>query len=144
MTRTSQHRPSRALWAGALALALAAVGCGGHTNVVCVTDLDCQSSLICVADPGFAEARCLKPCEASTRLCDDGSVCLDFAGGRACYPGGAVAFGERCARTIECEAGTVCPASLGRCAQACDGVSAICALMERCIDDEEVGLYCGE
>lgn len=124
-------------------LALALVGCGGSGNGArCATDLDCQTSFVCVADPSLAYARCMRPCAEGVRLCDDGAVCMDLAGGRACYPGGPIAFGEACTVNLDCEAGTVCPSSVGTCAQACDGSSPVCILTERCVADDAVGLYC--
>lgn len=134
---------ARLTLAGFTLIGLAGCG-GGSTNVTCAVDLDCQSSLICVADPAFESPRCLPPCEEGTRLCDDGTVCVAFAGGRACYPGGDVGFGEPCSESLECEGGTVCPASLGRCAQACAEGLHVCTLLERCTEDDAVGGYCEE
>lgn len=134
---------ARALLA-TLGLCFAAMlGCGGSgNNQVCATDLDCQSSFVCVADPALPHARCMRPCEEGTRLCDDGSVCVALAGGRACYPGGDVAFGETCVASLDCEAGTVCPASVGSCVQACDEIARVCLLTERCATGDVVGPFC--
>lgn len=127
----------------ALVLCLALAGCGGSGNgAPCTTDLDCQTSFLCVADPALSASRCMRPCDAAVRLCDDGSVCMDLAGGRACYPGGRIGFGEACTANLDCEAGTVCPASAGTCRQACDGSSPVCILTERCVVDDAVGQYC--
>lgn len=131
-------------WAIVLAGALAVIGCGGANNVACTTDLDCQSTFVCVADPALDGARCMRECAEEDRLCDDGSVCTAFAGGRACFPGGSVGVGEACTANLACEAGTVCVPSLRRCLQACDGVSPVCALTEICRDDATVGAYCVE
>lgn len=134
---------SRSVAASALALACVAMGCGGNSNgEVCVSDLDCQSTFVCVADPLIDEARCMRPCDDATRLCADGSVCVDLAGGRACYPGGSIGFGEPCTTSLECEAGTVCPDAIRECTQACNGTSPVCVVTERCVDDATVGAYC--
>lgn len=123
--------------------AIVAVGCSANGNgEVCTTDVDCQTTFVCVADPALATARCMRPCDATTRLCDDGAVCLDLAGGRACYPGGRVGFGEPCTASLDCESGTVCPDAIRECTQACDHVSAVCLVTERCVDDATVGPYC--
>ncbi len=119
------------------------MGCGGSSNgAACATDLDCQTSLLCVADPQLSGARCMRPCEEGTRLCADGSVCLAFAGGHACYPGGMVGFREPCRRSLDCEAGTVCPDGVRSCAQACEDMAQTCLPTERCIPDDAVGAYC--
>ena len=119
-------------------------GCAGSGNgAACLTDLDCQSSFVCVADPRRPRALCMRTCEESVRLCEDGSVCLDLAGGRACYPGGPIGFGEACAESLDCEAGTVCPTSTGRCMQACAATVEVCRDTELCIAGEDVGPFCG-
>jgi hypothetical protein len=130
---------------GLFALGIFALaGCAGSSNgEACLTDLDCQASFVCVADPGLPRARCMRPCAAGVRLCDDGAVCLELAGGRACYPGGAIGFGEACVRSLDCEAGTVCPLSTGRCMQACDGTLPVCRDTELCVPGEDVGPFCG-
>ncbi|MBX7192491.1 MAG: hypothetical protein K1X94_10560 [Sandaracinaceae bacterium] len=130
--------------AGVLAcLAASALGCNGNGNgTPCTTDLDCQSSFVCVADPALPSARCMRLCEAGTRLCADGSVCLDLAGGRACFPGGRVGFGEPCTASLDCEAGTVCPDAVRSCQQACGPSLMVCAATQPCVDDATVGPYC--
>jgi hypothetical protein len=136
------RRAPRVLFASSLLFA-SVFGCGGSGNgAPCTTDLDCQSSFACIADPALAGARCMRACEAGVRICDDGAVCLDFAGGRACYPGGRIGFGETCSASLDCEAGTVCPASQRECMQACDGTSPVCVLTERCVTGDAVGPYC--
>jgi hypothetical protein len=135
---------SRCCVALAGVLAVIALGCGGNgSGGVCTTDLDCQTTLVCVADPALDVARCMRPCDEATRLCDDGLVCTPLAGGRACYPGGRIGFGEPCTANLECESGTVCPAAIGRCTQACDHVASVCLVTERCVDDATVGAHCG-
>jgi hypothetical protein len=137
-------RPLRLAVAGALASLAFVGGCGGSgVGTPCRTDADCASSLFCVADPGLSEARCMRPCEAEVRLCDDGSVCMDLAGGRACYPGGSLGYTEPCARNLDCEAGTVCPAAVGACSQACAEGLPVCLLTEVCQADDAVGAFCG-
>lgn len=140
--RSPAGRLVRAL--GLVALGGASLaGCAAAANgAACATDVDCQSSLVCVADPALSGPRCMRPCEEGTRLCADGSVCLAFAGGRACYPGGAVGFEEPCLRSLDCESGTVCPDAVRSCAQACDGISPTCLPTERCLPDDAVGAYC--
>jgi hypothetical protein len=138
-------RPLRAVVvAAALALGVGSIGCGGGgVGAPCRVDAECASSLLCVADPGLPEARCMRPCEPAVRLCDDGSVCMDLAGGRACYPGGTVGYMEPCDRNLDCEAGTVCPAAVRACAQACDEGLSVCLITEVCHADDAVGAICG-
>lgn len=126
-----------------LALAALASGCGGvAAGDTCRSDADCQTSLLCVADPALESARCMRPCDDATRLCDDGSVCTDLAGGRACYPGGPVGYGEPCLRNLDCEAGTVCPDAVRACSQACGEGLSVCLLTEECQADAVVGAFC--
>lgn len=84
----------------------------------------------------------MRPCDATTRLCEDGSVCTTFSGGRACYPGGTIGYAEPCTQNLDCEAGTVCPLAVGICSQACAEGLPVCLLTEVCQADDAVGPYC--
>lgn len=120
------------------------LGCGGvGVGAPCVDDLDCQTSLVCIADPALAEASCMRACDDATRICDDGTVCTAFVGGRACYPGGEVGYGEPCQSNLDCESGTVCPDEVRACSQACEGALPVCLLTEQCFPNASVGAYCG-
>lgn len=74
----------------------------------------------------------MAPCAAGTRLCADGSVCLDPGAGLYCWFGGGVSIGAGCTSSLDCEPGTVCEA--GACEQACTvGVDAPCDTGQACV-----------
>ena len=109
---------------------------------VCVGDANCEAGFVCIV-AGEDTGRCMQQCTAGTRLCSDGLICMTFGERNACFLGGDVGFREACSSNEACEAGTVCPPGVGVCAQACGGDLVVCQLVESCIQDAEVGGYCG-
>lgn len=107
----------------------------------CVDDTNCNEGFVCIA-AGEDAGRCMRACTEGTRLCGDGLVCMTFGERHACFLGGDVGFGEACTTNLSCEAGTVCPSSVGFCEQACALELNVCQLVESCIEDAEVGGYC--
>ena len=108
----------------------------------CVGDANCETSFVCIA-AGEDTGRCMRTCTAGTRLCDDGLICMAFGARNACFLGGDVGFREECTSNFACEAGTVCPSGVGVCSQACGGELNVCQTVESCIEDADVGGYCG-
>jgi hypothetical protein len=138
------ERPSR-LASTVLTLTFAVVACACAKSGLgdpCTLDADCNTTFVCIA-AGEDGGRCMRACEAGTRLCGDGLVCMTFGAQSACFLGGRVGYGEACTSNFACEAGTVCPTSLGLCAQACDAALDVCQLVEVCTEDAQVGGYCG-
>lgn len=85
----------------------------------------------------------MAPCTDTTRLCTDGAACLLSAGVRVCYLGGNRALGDPCDTDTQCEAGTVCPASIGACVQACSvGDDRPCYTGEVCEGPSELEGVC--
>lgn len=138
------ERPSRlAFTVLTLTLMLGVCGCAkSGLGDACTTDSDCNETFVCIV-AGEDAGRCMRTCEAGTRLCGDGLVCMTFGTQHACFLGGRVGYREACTSSFACEAGTVCPASLGLCTQACGTGLDVCRLVEVCIEDALVGAYCG-
>jgi len=108
----------------------------------CVDDTNCNEGFVCIV-AGVDSGRCMRACEDGVRLCSDGLICMTFGMRNACFLGGNTGFGEACTSNLACEAGTVCPSLVSFCAQACASTLNVCQLVELCIEDAEVGAYCG-
>ena len=100
-------------------LMLAVQGCSDEPSGLggpCSGDGDCSGDLTCLADlPG---GMCTSACDGD---CPDGSVCVDLAGDRTCFPA--------CASSEECRGGYSC--SLGHCDLPC-GTDEECPEYARC------------
>ena len=116
-------------------------GCAspGLVGEACATGDDCDVDLSCFNRPGAATSPvCMADCDmGATRVCSDGSVCLERVGGGpgVCYLGGTGAVGSACDGALDCEQGSVCVNAGGAttCATACtvaDGSR--CAAGETC------------
>lgn len=111
-----------------------AVGPGG----ACTSASECRSELACVAVSADGASRaCMASCAPGTRLCGDGSVCLESpADGLVCWFGGDHPIDDPCTGDLQCEAGTVCAS--GVCRQACStemgaAPNAVCRDTETCV-----------
>ncbi|MFK8003934.1 MAG: hypothetical protein AB8H86_30500 [Polyangiales bacterium] len=105
---------------------LCVFGCEGlETKVAepCLTSEECVEGSLCFDVPG-AVALCMETCEADTRLCEGGEVCIAVASDmeNVCYLGGSVAPGNGCIDSSVCEAGGVCiqEGDVAVCRVACD------------------------
>lgn len=99
---------------------LSLVGCAGGIASRCDEESDCRDNLVCAGAAG--QERCMEPCGASDRLCDDGLVCTmtrttTSAGEYVCFVGGTTPIGSACTESAACESGTVCANEV--CQQAC-------------------------
>lgn len=134
-----------------LLLLLAACGDPGTRDVgdACLTSLECPDESVCFPTAEPEVNRCMSVCDAETRLCEDGTVCLAGASGaeRVCYLGGEREVGESCEDGDECAAGAVCILEDGAavCRRACDTrLGTGCAENQVCAELVAPAGYCAE
>ncbi len=103
----------------------------------CANAFDCVDGAQCFTLPTSPEGqgRCMAECDAETRLCVGGEVCLSAASDpstRVCYLGGRAILGAGCTDTTDCETGAVCvdfgDGSAPICVQACDMRAPVCPM----------------
>ena len=141
---------TRASWLLFLILPLA-LACGdevepGSLGTPCTNTFDCLGDLVCFGTQSRGP-ECMTPCDAETRICESGDVCLaDTNGVRVCYAGGETDPGGFCSNSGDCSSGHVCVDSgVGdpQCLQACDTRASLCTEGNTCtVLDEEPAGYC--
>jgi hypothetical protein len=111
---------------------LSVLACEGiETGVAepCLTSEECAEGSLCFDVP-VGVALCMETCEVDARLCEGGEVCTPVASDplNVCYLGGAVAAGNGCVDSSECEVGSVCiqEGDVAVCRFACDTRNPAC------------------
>ena len=92
---------------------------------------------------------CLGTCAAEQALCDGGEACVPPTaadGDWVCLPGGNVAIGGACNRSVDCDLGGVCvtDATITVCRRACDPRAPICAAGTQCSAWSDTRGYCAQ
>lgn len=131
---------------------LGVLGCGnngpGPAGDPCLTSVECQTGTVCFPT-AMRGNECMTVCDpTTTRLCEDGSVCMANVGEAVCYTGGELALGSVCVSNDGCAPGAVCiqlvDGAEAQCRRACDRRTAAgCALGEVCtLVGEEPAGFC--
>lgn len=108
----------------ALLFAASAMGCGPSiTGRACDASDPCPTHFACVpAHDGVT--RCMRECDLSETVCQDGTVCLPLGGstGFACYLGGNTPVGGTCTSDLDCTRDALCvhAGSLAQCFIGCN------------------------
>lgn len=158
--------PVYSLWIGfAFVIGMASTGCGGSGAPACNVDSDCGDETICVSQPnaesgdaGMSTGRCMRECDlGASRICSDGTVCLEVEMRGVCWAGGPTSIRKSCrAADCSCAADTDCePGGLcieGSCLQACERNPDVvgperchpfCDYKEACVSHDGTLGYCG-
>ncbi|MCA9536052.1 MAG: hypothetical protein KC593_20335 [Myxococcales bacterium] len=129
--RVHRRPPTRWLSTAVARLALfacvalsAACGKSDGTFTACVATPDCGGGRQCF-QLGSGAGVCLTTCANGQALCAQGEACAPTATADedwVCLPGGNIALGGVCARSIDCDLGGVCitEGSFSICRRACD------------------------
>ena len=94
----------------AVACSLAALGCGPSiVGRACDASDPCPTNFVCAPAHDGVD-RCMRTCSLTETVCNDGTVCLPLAttGSGACYLGGNVGIGGRCASDLDCTRTAIC------------------------------------
>ena len=138
--RSSLQRPLSGLLGRAALIACAAfvLACGKSDGpfTPCVASADCSGGRQCLTLTSGAGV-CLETCPTGQALCAGGQACVEptLAGEEwVCLPGGNVALGGVCSRSVDCELSGVCvtESAFTVCRRACDPRAPICGAGTQC------------
>lgn len=131
-----------------LFLALVACGSSDANFSPCVASPDCSGGRQCFTLSSGAGV-CLDTCPAEQALCAAGEACVPPNAADTdwvCLPGGNVAIGGACSRSVDCDLGGVCvtDGSITVCRRACDPRAPICAAGTMCSAWNDTRGYCAQ